>query len=96
MVRPSWRISLVLPCISLAARTTLPPNAWPSAWWPRQTPSSGTGERRTSSRLMPASSGVPGPGEITIFSGPSASASSTESASLRTTFTSAPSSPRYW
>ena len=29
-VRPSWWISEVLPCISLAARTTLPPKACPS------------------------------------------------------------------
>ena len=50
----------------------------------------------SSSRLIPASSGVPGPGEITMRSGRRARASSTLSASLRTTFTSAPSSPRYW
>ena len=55
--------------MSFGARTTWPPKAWPRAWWPRQTPRSGTGERRMSSRLMPASSGVPGPGEITIRSG---------------------------
>ena len=31
MVRPSWATSLVLPCISFAARTTLPPKAAPIA-----------------------------------------------------------------
>ncbi len=44
---------------------------------------------------MPASFGVQGPGEITIFAGASASMSSSVISSLRTTFTSAPSSPRY-
>ena len=96
IVFPSWRISEVFPCMSFGARTTWPPNVWPRAWWPRQTPRRGTGERRMSSRLIPASSGVPGPGEITMRSGRSARASSTLIASLRTTFTSAPSSPRYW
>ena len=54
----------------------------------RRTPGRGPGGRgrrrgaapasaRTSSRLIPASSGVPGPGEITMRSGRSASASST-------------------
>src|SRR5438445_348580 len=32
----------VLPCMRRAARTTLPPNACPIAWWPRQTPRVGT------------------------------------------------------
>jgi hypothetical protein len=38
----------------------------------------------------PASSGVPGPGEMTMRSGVSAAIWSTVNASLRTTFTSAP------
>jgi hypothetical protein len=55
----------VLPCITLPARTTLPPNAWPIAWWPRQTPRIGAFTRAIASRLMPASFGVHGPGETT-------------------------------
>src|SRR5207247_1352109 len=31
-----------LPCIGTGARTTFPPNTWPIAWWPRQTPNRGT------------------------------------------------------
>ena len=45
--------------------------------------------------VMPASSGRPGPGEMTIRSGFAPTTSSTVTASLRTTRTSAPSSPRY-
>src|SRR3970282_796223 len=63
MVRPSWRTSEVLPCMSFGARTTLPPKAWPRAWWPRQTPRSGTGERRTGAGVVPAVVGGPGPRE---------------------------------
>ena len=51
----------------------------------------------STSIVMPASSGRPGPGEITMRSGAQrARSSSTVTASLRTTRTSAPSSPRYW
>ena len=62
---------VVLPCMSRSARTTRPPNASPMAWWPRQTPSTGTrpAAARTSGTEMPASRGVQGPGEITIASG---------------------------
>ena len=58
--------------MSRSARTTSPPNASPMAWWPRQTPSSGTpaaAAARTSGTLIPASRGVQGPGEITIAAG---------------------------
>ena len=44
----------------------LSPQAWTSAWWPRQTPSVGiraSGNRRTASSEIPASFGVHGPGE---------------------------------
>ena len=44
----------------------------------------------------PASSGVPGPGEITRCVGASAAMPAMSIASLRTVITSAPSSPRYW
>jgi hypothetical protein len=44
----------------------------------------------------PAWSGVHGPGEMTMRAAPSALISSTVSASLRTTFTSCPNSPKYW
>ena len=49
----------------------MPPNAWASDWWPRQTPSVGTpasGKRRIASTEMPASLGVHGPGETTTRS----------------------------
>jgi hypothetical protein len=67
------------------------------AWWPRHTPRIGVvgPSRLISSSDTPASSGVQGPGEITIFSGRSRSISSTVSASLRSTRTSAPSACRY-
>ena len=51
--------------------------------------------RAISASEIPASSGVPGPGEITIASGAIASTSSGVSASLRCVLTSAPSSPKY-
>ena len=88
----------VLPCTG-SWRTTRPPNACASDWWPRQTPSVGTpasGKRRIASTEMPASSGVHGAGrdDDAVVAAPSSS--STRRASLRTTSTSAPSSPRYW
>ena len=66
------------------------------AWWPRQTPKIGSasGAAASSSRQMPASFGVQGPGDSRIASAPSASASAAVSASLRTTRVSAPSSFR--
>ena len=45
---------------------------------------------------MPASKGVHGPGEITIFSGFSALTSSQVISSFLLTITSYPSSPIYW
>ena len=88
----------VLPCICFCARATVPPKAWPMDWWPRQTPRMGVREwkRRMRSREIPPSSGVPGPGEITMPSGSRRSTSSTVILSLRATFIVAPSSPRYW
>ena len=67
-------------------------------WWPRQTPRIGIvgPKRRTTSVEIPASSGVRGPGEMTMRSGAIASISSSVTASLRTTLTSAPSSHRNW
>ncbi len=49
-----------------------------------------------SSTEIPAATGWPGPGEITMRAGASAAISSTVTASLRRTCRSAPSSPRYW
>ena len=70
MPLPSWVISVVLPCTGMC-RMTLPPNACPIDWWPRQTPSVFTpasGKRRMTSTLIPASLGVHGPGETTTRS----------------------------
>ncbi len=79
------------------ARTTAAPNAWPIAWCPRHTPRIGTlpPSWRNSCSDTPASSGVPGPGEITMYPGRNARMPATSMASLRTTFTSTPSSPKY-
>ena len=62
----------------------------------------GSSSRRTRSArrsivssVTPASFGVHGPGESTMWEGASASILSTSSSSLRNTFTSAPSSPKY-
>ena len=79
------------------ARTMRPPNAWPMAWWPRHTPSIGTlpAKARTASSETPASSGVHGPGEMTMRSGRMSRRPAAPASSLRTTLTSAPSSPRY-
>jgi hypothetical protein len=74
-----------------------PPKASPIAWWPRQTPKSGTpapAAARVSGRQMPACAGSQGPGDSTIASGFIASASCTVSASLRTTWGVVPSSPK--
>src|ERR1051325_6334387 len=75
----------------------LPPKACPIAGCPRHTPRSGTlpASRAMRASVMPASSGVPGPGESTTCDGPSAATSSTAIWSLRNTRTCAPSSPRY-
>ena len=68
---PRCLIDDSLPCTSVGARTTLPPKAWPIAWWPRQTPRIGiVGDALAiTSRQMPASFGVHGPGDSTIASG---------------------------
>src|SRR5439155_915431 len=54
------------------------------AWWPRQTPSSGTlpASARTSGTAIPASAGVHGPGEITATGGLSARTPGTAMASF--------------
>ena len=86
----------VLPCIS-PPRVTRPPKCCPIAWCPRHTPSSGRAapaQAATSSRLIPASFGVHGPGEIRNPFAPLDSACPALIASLRTTSTSAPSSIR--
>ncbi len=93
---PSCSTSLVLPCRSSGARSTVAPHATPMAWWPRQTPSTGTdssAHRRTTSTLRPAFSGVPGPGETSTPS--KRTTSSTSTTSLRHTVHSAPSWARY-
>ena len=80
------------------AFTTLPPNAWPIAWWPRQTPRIGISpaKRRIAASEIPASFGVQGPGEIDDLRRlqPLHIVQHDQSL-LRTTFTSAPSSPKY-
>ena len=54
--RPSCSMGEVLPCISVLARTTSPPKAWPIDWWPRQTPRMGmvSAAVSISDRQMPA------------------------------------------
>ena len=52
--------------------------------------------RRITSIEIPASFGVHGPGEIAIASGARSAIASRPIASLRSTVTSAPSSPKYW
>ena len=71
MVLLSWLTSLVLPCIRWGARMTRPPKAAPIAWCPRQTPSTGTLPENffTTAIVIPASSGVHGPGESRMRSG---------------------------
>ena len=66
-----WWIGEVLPCMSVWARTTSPPKAWPMDWWPKQTPRMGIFPEKdwTASREMPALSGSHGPGEIRSLSG---------------------------
>ena len=96
MPRPSWETALAFPCRSLCACPISPPKASTIAWWPRQTPSVGTRgpSRRTISTDAPASSGRPGPGEMTRWLGARRSAPSASIASLRSTVTSAPSSSK--
>jgi hypothetical protein len=75
-----------------------PPNAMPIPWWPRQTPSRGTlgPKRRMTSTEIPASSGRPGPGEMTMCVGCRPAISSRVISSFRRTSGGAPSSPKYW
>ena len=65
---------------------------------PGQTPSTGmlTPNRLITSTEIPASSGRPGPGEMTMRFGRIAATSSIVISSLRFTIGGAPSSPRYW
>ena len=66
---------LVLPWSSSGARSTVPPNATPIAWWPRHTPNSGVfaaAHALTSGIDAPARSGVPGPGDSSTPSNSSA------------------------
>ena len=68
-------ISDVFPCTGPDLRPVdPPPKATPMHWWPRQTPKTAWSERRAGSRRIetPASSGVPGPGDMTTASGSSA------------------------
>jgi hypothetical protein len=77
-----------------------PPATRASAWWPRQTPSTGTSARWSACSEIPTSrscSGRPGPGEITMLSTGSAASSSQVSSSLRATIGSRPlTSPSRW
>src|SRR5207302_306967 len=78
------------------ARSTVAPQATPIAWCPRQTPSIGvlvSAQRRTTSMLCPARSGVPGPGETSTPSNSLIRSMSTTS--LRQTVQSAPNWARY-
>ena len=86
--RRRWWMVPSLPWTISAARTTLPPKAWPIAWWPRQTPMSGvrvSAAAAMSARQMPASSGVQGPGERRMAEGCIAIAACTSISSLRRT-----------
>ena len=67
-------------------------------WWPRQTPIIGTFPAKAliAASVMPAESGLPGPGENTIASGFSAAMPSRSISSFFTTFMSAPSMPNSW
>jgi hypothetical protein len=96
---PSWTISDASPWTSVGARTIEAPYATPIDCMPRHTPSSGmcrSAATLTASIETPASSGSPGPGEMTIPrrsappSSARASTSARDTASLRTTRTSAP------
>ncbi|MBG6994578.1 hypothetical protein I5G19_15270 [Pseudomonas aeruginosa] len=87
---------MLLPCSGFLASPTAPPAASASAWWPRQTPSTGKRPRAqaSNSSMQPASSGRPGPGDSTSSSQPSASNAAWivgNGVSLRITRTSAPS-----
>ena len=86
-LRPLCDTVETLPCIGTGARTTSPPKACPIACMPRQTPRIGTRgpQSRITSRQMPASFGVQGPGDSTIASGASARSFSAVVSSLRTT-----------
>ena len=95
--RPVWITGDVFPCTNRSAGTTLPPNTSPMHWCPRQTPRIGIfpEQRFTTSLLIPAAAGRPGPGEITIALGGEARISSTVISSFRFTTGVSPSSPRY-
>ena len=102
---PSWVTSDASPWTSVGARTMVAPNAWAIDCIPRHTPRSGM-PRSAATRIVsietPASSGSPGPGEMTIprrcASGSSAMVStpSRSMASLRMTRTSAPAACSAW
>ena len=95
MPRPSWSTAVALPWTSSRAGPTSPPNTDTIAWWPRQTPSTGTepASARTAASETPAASGRPGPGETTRWEGASRSISSTAISSFLRTTTSTPSTP---
>jgi len=102
---PSCVTSDASPWTSVGALTIEAPNATAIDCIPRQTPSSGSpraAATRTAPTEIPASSGSPGPGEMTIprSSAPGspaiASTSPISIASLRTTWTSAPAASSAW
>ena len=68
------------------------------AWWPRHTPNMGNFPRpwRTKSSQIPASAGLPGPGEIMTLSGSIASISDGDIPSFLTTLTSLSREPTSW
>ena len=91
---PSCVTSDASPCTRVGARTIEAPNAAAIDCMPRQTPSSGrprSAATFTAPTEMPASSGSPGPGEMTIPRSSAAGSSAISAtapisiASLRTT-----------
>ena len=68
---PSCVTAETLPCRISPAPSTMPPNTSPMHWWPRHTPRIGTlpAKRLMTSLLMPASLGLPGPGEMMMCVG---------------------------
>ena len=102
---PSWVTSDASPWTSVGARTIDAPKATAIDCIPRQTPRRGrprSAATPTAPTEIPASSGSPGPGEMTIprrsavGSSAIAATASTGIASLRTTCTSAPAAWSAW
>ena len=94
---PSCQTRDVVPWRSCGASATVAPNATPSTWWPRHTPIRGMraeAAARTTSIEAPASSGEPGPGEISTPAYGAITATGSSTASASTMSVVAPSSCR--